>query len=76
MAFDLGLYCLNISNKKDARLIWVNCILASTYTYVYICVCVLTSYPPGAVIGDFALLVILTHCLIQKIINRFSHHVM
>ena len=24
MASDLGLYCLHVSHKKDARLIWVN----------------------------------------------------
>ena len=30
-ASHLGLYCLPMSHKKDARLIWVKNIIASTY---------------------------------------------
>ena len=34
-ASDLGLHCLPMSHKKDARLIWVNSIFLTTYQYKF-----------------------------------------
>ena len=35
-ASDLGLHCLPMSHKKDARLIWVNLCILETHTQVHL----------------------------------------